>query len=251
MQQEKERQRTLIAHFDINRTILFEDAAGGVKVDGIFRKIVLESLWARETPLPAGVTSIADLYVDKGTHFCISMDLIPWEIVSETTHQPRPPGCVHIMEFVDEHLFPYMEEESSAGGALSLEERSALNLKMRASRRAFVIEAFESEESPLHPFERDVERLMDLYRRPGGDFHFLVPSFYHSVVQAAAEEDVDIRVVFRTFGSDLPMVIRAFNEFCRGENSDFPDTRLDGSGGSKDYTVRPALFPSHHLEAPS
>lgn len=67
-----------------------------------------------------------------------------------------------------EHLFPYMEEESSAGGALSLEERSALNLKMRASRRAFVIEAFESEESPLHPFERDVERLMDLYRRPGG-----------------------------------------------------------------------------------
>lgn len=41
---------------------------------------------------------------------------------------------------------------------------------------------------------------------PHIDFHFLVPSFYHSVVQAAAEEDVDIRVVFRTFGSDLPMV---------------------------------------------
>jgi hypothetical protein len=66
----------------------------------------------------------------------------------------------------------------------------------------------------------------------------MLPSFF-SLVARLHILNIDFRIVFRTFGIDIPRIAREFNMFCSGMHPlcsrYLPEgVRMDGSGGSVD-----------------
>ncbi len=63
--------------------------------------------------------------------------------------------------------------------------------------------------------------------------------------------------MFRSFGEDLPLVIKEFNKFCLGEHpcyngrNNFSLARFDGSKGSKNFIINPnctgLIYRTHSL----
>ncbi len=64
----------------------------------------------------------------------------------------------------------------------------------------------------------------------------LLPSFLH-LITTLQQHGRDFRVVFRTFGNDLPFVAAKWNEFVMGRNPAFPDFQADGTNGTRDLTL--------------
>eukprot|EP00439_Symbiodinium_sp_Y106_P020047 s3172_g2.t1 len=79
----------------------------------------------------------------------------------------------------------------------------------------------------LRPF---YEQLQDALKGEGRmvGTKMVIPAFFELVSQLASQGR-SFSVVFRTFGSDLPVVQEEFNAFCAGLHPKYPDVRLDGS----------------------
>jgi len=67
---------------------------------------------------------------------------------------------------------------------------------------------------------------------------------YRQFVATLAARKIQFRIVFRTFGTDLPRLTEEFNDFCSGRNPLHPDLRLDGTNGSRDLRIQapPGLY---------
>ncbi len=77
-----------------------------------------------------------------------------------------------------------------------------------------------------------------------GQSNSIVPSFFR-LVSLLHQKGADFKVVFRTFGVDIPRVSEEFNAFCEGRHphcSRFSETgsfvHMDGSNGLPDRRLR-------------
>lgn len=69
------------------------------------------------------------------------------------------------------------------------------------------------------------------------EYHFIVPAFFR-LIQYLQQEKAKFSIIFRTFGSDIPDVIKALNAYCSGGHPLFPNLRFDGQEGTSDLRVR-------------
>ena len=99
--------------------------------------------------------------------------------------------------------------------------RSEVELKLPKKERSKLKHAFADPGSPGEGVSNVRDRLKKALAQPAG--FFLLPSFY-ALVLRLHEEGRDFRLIFRTFGVDLPSVILEFNTFCAGGHPAFPHT---------------------------
>lgn len=111
--------------------------------------------------------------------------------------------------------------------------------------------------SPSQSLIEEAQALcLDLF--PGGHY-LLIPSFFE-LMDVLDSRGIDFRVVFRTFGHDLPVVCRSysmrfwiierneylihvfayreFNLMCEGKHPLMKGRRMDGTNGSVDRRIR-------------
>ena len=65
---------------------------------------------------------------------------------------------------------------------------------------------------------------------------FIIPAFFELLLHLQ-KHAVRFDLTFRTFGSDLPEVIREFNAFCSGHHPLYPHALFDGREGTQDLRV--------------
>jgi len=84
----------------------------------------------------------------------------------------------------------------------------------------------------------------------GRESWLLLPSFLEAIMELASRPDIDLLLQFRTFGTDLPRVAREWNAFCAGRHPlSRRRRRLDGSDGGRDYRIhldQPERFGTFH-----
>ena len=213
--------RRLVLHFDVNKTVIVSDAAGGTTTEQMVNSILAEASWGRIPGAAAG-TAVADLPADAHER---------WEL--DGARSPTDAAAGAAAE-ADPSLYAYA----------SLFEGGRVEKKVRKGLKTTFTEAGR----PGAPFRPHYEQLVASLAIPAAcraaadacgcpnlaqGRVFLLPSFFELVKHLDASGR-DFAVVFRTFGTDLPEIAEEFNLFCAGKHPMHPGVRMDGTGGSVD-----------------
>ncbi|RYH32430.1 hypothetical protein EON65_00600 [archaeon] len=202
----------LCVHFDINKTILLIDSSIGRGFEASLNSLLSECSWGTfPLDIPKQVRKEDD-----------------WVPISFNVGGPPP-----------------FDEAVSYGAYL--EDYTCLT---KAERRKFKCEFTENSRFG-NSFKPCLETLLDSLRIPShvdtshhnflstGYYHIL-PSFFELVNFLVDQDDVDFRIVFRTFGQDTTVIAEEFNLFCENKHPLFKCSRkLDGSdpGFPKDFRL--------------
>ena len=222
----------LLLHFDVNKTIIISDPAGGVTTQQMVNSIISENAWGRVT----GGSSDDDGAYER------------WELAAECTEPtPSPPDtCSDGIAGSGNGGAVGGKGTGALGGEASpLVSYADLLEGGRVAKRVKkeLKTTFTEEGRPGHAFRPYYDRLLRALAVPAesaaataacpfkllrGGQVFLLPSFFELVKHLSAEKR-DFAIVFRTFGTDLPEIAAEFNLFCAGEHPLHPGVRLDGS----------------------
>eukprot|EP01062_Namystynia_karyoxenos_P074517 TRINITY_DN71445_c0_g1_i1.p1 TRINITY_DN71445_c0_g1~~TRINITY_DN71445_c0_g1_i1.p1 ORF type:complete len:359 (+),score=127.36 TRINITY_DN71445_c0_g1_i1:36-1112(+) len=190
--------RPLVLHFDINKTIIMCDPVKGVDCDMMLNSLLSEVCWGKWDE----VTPPAD---SEGKMKAAAT----WRMEAGPTVEVQP-GMITYAELLEE--------------VLKVDKKQKV-----AAKVAFT--------EPGNPGESVRQRYLELREKlslpkgvtlscapaaVGPGRHFLLPSFFH-MLRKLHDDGREFRIVFRTFGVDLPEVIHEFNAFCNGEHPCYPD----------------------------
>ncbi|KAJ0397046.1 hypothetical protein P43SY_010030 [Pythium insidiosum] len=223
--------RRVVLHFDLNRTILMSDAAGGRTMENTVNYLLSECTWGYRHPQRPE----------------------QWVCVSErsSAEPPRPRTCdvqvgeeqvkgvplITYKQFVDEAL-PYKSLAAAEAG--SLEAVKAFN-KAAKKQRTALQSAFTGENGPGARVVASFREVMDKLHFPVGaqrdaakelaksmapsrlqeawseGRYYLLPSFMQFLAFLAGHRDrFDFKLVFRTFGDDIPEVAKEIQMLVDG-----------------------------------
>lgn len=195
----------LCLHFDINKTIIMSDIGAGRDLLGTINSLLSECTW--------GLYS-----ADKHKHL---REVDDWVICH------NEPGVVPPV--INSVTFGTFLEDFTG-----LEKKERTRLKTAYTHNGEVGERFSPfvdticKSLQLSERVNEVTDVDDLFHQ--GCCHIL-PSFF-VMVEYLVQEQIDFRIVFRTFGVDIANVAREFNVFCEGRHPYHPYTlpyKLDGS----------------------
>ena len=201
-------------HFDVNKTIICTDAAGGKTLSDVLNNLTADFALG-SSDLSTGV----------------------WKLgaQSSTQHQQQE----SFSNFVETYL-PYtsVEDDASLGEATAIKTK---NREIRAQRQELKVKFThdgQPGESLAHIVQDLTERisLPEALRAACADFPFLADGFYHIIpayfhtLEHLVAAGQPFGVVFRTFGSDLPAIMEEHNMYCEARHPAFPNAvPLDGS----------------------
>ncbi|OQR84867.1 hypothetical protein ACHHYP_12572 [Achlya hypogyna] len=214
--------KKLVLHFDLNRTIVMSDVAGGRSMENTLNYLLSECTYGR---------------VDGNQWVCVS---------KEPSLAPPAPSLVTYKKFVDD-MYPY---NSMAVGAM--EDVKAFN-KSQKKQRTALQSAFTS--GPGLPVAPSYNHVLDCLHFPEGPTrdaakeaarslgdsglkdawsagrYYLLPSFLHFLVYMAetSSDAIELSVVFRTFGEDITEVAKELDFLCNGTHPLFPGKTLPES----------------------
>lgn len=190
--------RPLVLHFDVNKTVIVCDPVKGMSMDTMLSSLLSEASWGTwDDSEPRPVDS-------EGRAKAAST----WRL-SQGPQTEAVEGLVTYAELLEDILGMTKEE-------------------LRTLKAAFVSPGSPGES--LHGVYEELQQkltlppgvvLPDPPPAVGPNRVFILPSFFHLLIHLE-EQGRDFRVVFRTFGIDLPHVVKEFNCFCRGEHPLFP-----------------------------
>eukprot|EP00755_Sulcionema_specki_P030654 Sspe_Gene.18629::Locus_6718_Transcript_1_1_Confidence_1.000_Length_1158::g.18629::m.18629 len=186
----------LVLHMDVNKTLVMADPAAGVSHDGMINSILSESCWGT---VPPDVLKEAEAVPPEDRMRFASH----WTYKEGPCENQPAPDTVTFADYVERVL------------KLPWKEYKALKT------------AFTDKGAPG-------EQVAGFYQRLQGALEGemkIFPSFYN-MVKILADEGRSFRIVFRTFGIDLPHIIKEWNAFCQGKHPDFP------TFSSPDHMVR-------------
>jgi hypothetical protein len=200
----KSRCNTLVVHLDINETILVGDDAGGDTREDSLNKILAKSAFVQ---IPPGSDSKLGKTMDKDSDSSITPTHW-WDgsvIGEDMTHVPPlytgwkwPDGCcpyyrtsykVHSKKFVHGHGKPYRPLYDSMQKELTFFPPNS---------------------------NADGAKLPDIMSH-------LLPALFDTLMTISQRPEQNIRLVFRTFGTDLPQLAEAITAFSRGHHPDYPN----------------------------
>jgi len=177
--------RPLVLHFDINKTIVMSDSVTGTSADNMVNALLSEVCWGTW-----------DATCARGTLEEKIQCAATWQLDSGPS-VVGPRGMINYTDLLE------------------------VELKLPKKERSKLKHAFADPGSPGEGVSNVRDRLKKALAQPAG--FFLLPSFY-ALVLRLHEEGRDFRLIFRTFGVDLPSVILEFNTFCAGGHPAFPHT---------------------------
>ncbi|KNC46621.1 uncharacterized protein AMSG_03057 [Thecamonas trahens ATCC 50062] len=198
---------TYVLFMDVNKTILMADPAGGKTVDDVVNDVIAEQAWGRTVP---------------GTE----ADSAAFELAHPELVFERPTET-------DGAELSYVDWVRAFHPEVAATRAAAGHVAAKDVRRKHV-KAFTRHGAPGAQFAATAQKLID-----GIGEHLIVTSFLKALVdleakRAAAVVPFNIKLVFRTFGTDLPEIIPQFNAFCDGNDPRFPGVSLPA------YKIDPA-----------
>ncbi|CAK4117092.1 unnamed protein product [Aphanomyces euteiches] len=212
--------KKLVLHFDLNRTILMSDVAGGRSMENTLNYLLAECTYGR---------------VLENEWVCVS---------KEPSLAPPAPSLITYKAFVDT-LYPY---KSMHGATNALDEVKAFN-KAQKKKRTALQSAFTS--GPGRPISESYDRVLSSLYFPEGSTreaakaaaatlpacglkeawsegrYYILPSFLHLLFHIEHQRaSVDLKVVFRTFGEDIVEVAKEIDFLVEGRHPLFPGKAL-------------------------
>lgn len=209
-------QSHLVLHFDVNKTIVMLDTIQNIPPGDVLNGILSECAWGRQVEGANGD-------VTKG-----------WRLDRPTPSPIRPVDSEELLSYLE-----YLE--------LSLPGKA----KDMKKKREQIWKKFTDPGEPGEALRPFYEQLQDALKGEGRmvGTKMVIPAFFELVSQLASQGR-SFSVVFRTFGSDLPVVQEEFNAFCAGLHPKYPDVRLDGSKpGFPDLRMAPESTGSWYRDA--
>lgn len=195
----------LVLHLDINKTILVDDRVQGLDIPTSCAQILTRAAWG---------------HLRKGEWV--------WSGAAPT-HQAPDRKAILYSDYLRQHVRSRGErhklrrsflQPGQAGEGLRphLEQMLAALRLPQGVREVLAREAWSQ--------EADLDR---------GYVH-LLPGFFR-LLEHLDRERPDTTLVFRTYGSDLPSVAAELAAFCEGRHPAWPQVRLDGSQGGRDWRL--------------
>lgn len=184
--------RTLVLHFDINKTIVLVDNAKGAGREAMVSALLSEACWGRWEPSQASspeaeAEALRSWRLEAGPCIpCPRADLVSYAELLEQLRMPKASSSQLKQNFTELG----QPGESVRGVYVELLQR----LKLPSG----ISSAIAAE-----------------------GHHFILPSFFKLLLHLEQQRR-DYRLVFRTFGNDLLPVVEEFNLFCSGEHPCYP-----------------------------
>lgn len=214
------KRRSVVLHFDLNRTILMSDAAGGRTMENTVDYLLSECTWGYVNPHRPS----------------------EWICVPDVTNHSRPTLLTY-KQFVDE-AYPY--QSLATAEVQDIDQIKALNQITKKNRlmlqSAFtggkdapgqsVRDSFKEVMQKLHfPLQEQREAANELAATmPTSSLqeawskgrYYLLPSFLQFLAFLASpdvtEQELDVKLIFRTFGDDIEWVAKELELLVNGQH---------------------------------
>uniref|UniRef100_M4B9G3 Uncharacterized protein n=1 Tax=Hyaloperonospora arabidopsidis (strain Emoy2) TaxID=559515 RepID=M4B9G3_HYAAE len=227
------RQRVVL-HFDINRTILMSDAAGGRTMENTVNYLLSECTWG-----------YANRSTSPSNWICVSTvpshDPLVTANSADTTPQ-RP--LITYKQFVDK-MYPYVSLASTSDSYHAVDQIKAINKAAKNKRTALQSAFTGTPNAPGHCIQQSFDNVMHQLHFPMGEQrdaaklmatnmppsrlqeawsqgqYYLLPSFLHFLSYLASPkmtQQLDVKLVFRTFGDDIVEVKRELDLLVDGQH---------------------------------
>jgi len=196
----KEPMAKLILHFDVNETIIVEDAAGGDTRAACLNKIMCKSILVDTTDDPVR------LYAD-------GLPLIGSDPVASTSH---PPFCFQFEK-------PANTETYYRGGKALKQTVASFHEHAHGNRFTNIRESLQ--EALAAPGDYPAALLSKSSSTPS---HFIIPSFFHTLYTLLHVQKRDVGIILRTYGDDVDEIVAAIELFASGGHPMYPDANLPG-----------------------
>jgi hypothetical protein len=210
----KPQSQALVVHFDINETILVGDNAGGDTQEDSLNKILAKSAFVK---IPPGSDKSLGKSMDKDSDSITPTHWWDGSVIGEgNTHAPPlytgwkwPDGCCpyyrtiykrRSKKFVYGHGQPYRQLYDSI-----------------------------QKELTFHHSTQEGVKLPDVMPH-------LLPALFDTLNVLSQRPEQNIRLVFRTFGTDLPQIAEAVTAFSRGLTLNFHKPLFSKDDGAMEST---------------
>jgi len=251
-------------HLDVNKTLIAIDPASGQDVPTALEGALGKCCWGKLVPhsecqIRASVGGVGSVVMPDGQP-APRADCMGFAFLDESECAVAidhglgdTEGVRSLVEFLEEEMLPYATLVTAARDGFDPAEVRAANERVKELRREIMHlvfapggggERFQPHLAAMHDALAVPEGLAPAFaasglaHEPTGTVRFLVPAYF-ALLRWLSEERPGSTVVFRTFGTDLPEVIREHNAYCEGKHPLYPDApRLDGSDGGQDFRVR-------------
>ncbi|EGZ23058.1 hypothetical protein PHYSODRAFT_310646 [Phytophthora sojae] len=222
------KRRSVVLHFDLNRTVLMSDAAGGRTMENTVDYLLSECTWGYVNPSSPS----------------------EWVCVSDASSIEPPSADAHNVaklitykQFVDD-AHPYQCLATAAGS--DIDHIKAVNKAAKKKRTALQSAFTGGDNAPGRRVRGSFEEVMQKLHFPEGaqrdaakqlaasmpksrlqeawseGRYYLLPSFLQFLSYLAspqvADKDVDVKLVFRTFGDDIVEVARELDLLVDGQH---------------------------------
>lgn len=202
----------LVLNFDINKTIIMSDIGAGRDIFGTLNSLLSECVWG-----------IFDATIPKENRAPID-----WVVCCDSPSvDPPVTGAVTFGAYLEDHT------------CMAKKERTAI--KTTFTNSGCIGEKFRPyllgiQSAMMVQEKREVpSSCEDLFQ---SEYYHILPSFF-AAVQYLVQHSVNFRIVFRTFGVDIPSIAKEFNLFCEGRHPYFPlPCPIDGTNVSYPYDLR-------------
>lgn len=213
--------KRIYLHFDVNKTIIFVDPAGGKSVEDMVNSSLASCAFGKLTKVES-----------QGEQPKYS-----WKIVSkEPTIVAPEKGLVSFADFIEIYAHP----DPKHSDTVPVQERAKIN-KEHKKLRDQAKGSFTSKGKLGEDFgiwrEKFLKRL-ELKKPTEKQKHvFLLPCFFNLFIELKKRNWDNYTIIIRTFGTDIKEVQEEFNEFCEGKHHDYPNVLFNGKNGSRDLRV--------------
>ena len=188
----------LVLNFDINKTIIMSDIGAGLDIFDILNSLLSECVWGVfDGGLPLEARKPAD-----------------WKICLNTPYaHPPVDGAVTFGAYLEYHT--------------TTPKKERVAIKTKFTNPGCIGEVFRE-------YLLKIQSAMLVPNLSSGivsssEYYHILPSFFE-LVKYLVQNNVDFRIVFRTFGVDVPSIAKEFNQFCEGKHPLFPLLfAIDGS----------------------
>ncbi|KAF1319687.1 hypothetical protein FI667_g12942, partial [Globisporangium splendens] len=230
--------RNVVLHFDLNRTVLMSDAAGGRTMENTVDYLLSECSWGYVHPQQPSkwvcVSEASSIEPPAGGVASVAVD-------GESVAVP----LITYKQFVDDS-HPY--ESLNASGGRTIEQIKALN-KAAKKQRTALQSAFTGGDGPGARVRGSFHEVMDKLHFPEGrqreaakqlastlptsrlqeawseGKYYLLPSFMQFLSFLTSTDKTDkyaFKLVFRTFGDDIPEVAKELELLVDGKHPFYP-----------------------------
>lgn len=193
--------RSLILHFDINKTILLFDSVKSGSMEHMINSLFSECAWGTFDPtIPFENRTIHD-----------------WNLVSSVlSSQPPCENVVTYAEFLEFHSPTPQNTRRSVKN----------NFTCPGEKGTIFREKYDTTLMRVLPLQNDAKECF-----------YILPSFFELILYLEGLQ-INYEIVFRTFGTDGDRIIEEYNRFCENKHPLFHFShRLDGSNGARDRRI--------------